>query len=240
MKQCLSRTLLLSALLSAGLSTAHAEDSPFSISANVALTTDYVFRGYTQTDEGVAIQGGFDLTHNSGFYAGVWGSNVKFLEGSDVKAEDRADIEVDGYLGYAQELENGVSYDIGWIYYAYPGAGGDLNYDFHEFALGLGYSINDISVGLNYAYSPDFFGSVGKAHFIQLETGYEFANGIGLSAHVGRQIYSDTDDDYTVYGVAASYTVSGVDLSLNYTDTNLDNVKDVADGRVFFTIGKSF
>jgi uncharacterized protein (TIGR02001 family) len=205
--------------------------SPLEFSANVAITSDYVFRGYTQTDENIALQGGFDVAHKSGFYAGTWGSNVKFLDG------DEANIEIDLYLGFANELSNGLSYDLGWIYYAYPGADSNLNYDSQELKLALGYAIDGLALGAEYYYSPDFFGA-GKAHYFTTNVGYTFANDISLSAHVGRQNFDDNDSDYTDYGVSASYALSGFDLSLNYSDTNVDT--PAADSRISFTVGKSF
>lgn len=62
------------------------------LSANVALTTDYIFRGFSQTEEGPAIQGGFDVTYKM-FYAGVWASNLDF--GGDDFNNDIANIEID-------------------------------------------------------------------------------------------------------------------------------------------------
>ena len=73
-------------------------------SANVTLTSDYVFRGVSQTDEDPAIQGGFDLSHDSGFYIGAWASNVDFNEedSTDPAADDAADMELDLKVGYAK------------------------------------------------------------------------------------------------------------------------------------------
>ena len=100
--------------------------SKLELSANVALTTDYVFRGFSQTDESPAIQGGFDATYGA-FYLGIWASNLDFggatnLAGATV---DIADIEVDLYGGITKEVTLGgrdVTFDLGVIYYAYPNA----------------------------------------------------------------------------------------------------------------------
>ena len=51
------------------------------VTANVSFASDYVWRGMTQSD-GPAIQGGFDFEAESGFYAGIWGSNVNFNDGA--------------------------------------------------------------------------------------------------------------------------------------------------------------
>jgi len=98
--------------------------------SNVSLTNDYVWRGMTQSNEEPAISGGFDLSSESGFYIGTWGSSVEF-------GGDTASMELDYYIGFSNELESGINYDLGYISYTYPG---DNNADFEEIYLGLGYS----------------------------------------------------------------------------------------------------
>jgi len=233
-KTVLAGTLLLT------LPIAHAAEGPFELSANVALTSDYVWRGYTQTDEGWATQGGFDIKHETGIYVGTWGSNVKFLEDNTVKPEDRADLELDLYLGYAGDLDYGLSYDVKAIRYMYPGAGSDLNYDFTEFDISVGYALpQGTELGFSYDYSPEFFGKADTAHHYVFNVGHTLPNGLGLGAYIGRQYLKDSKD-YTYYGASVSFSIADFDASVSYSDTNLDNVKGVADSRVFFTLSKSF
>ena len=80
-----------------------------SVSANVSFTSDYIWRGMTQSDA-PAIQGGFDFAAENGFYAGIWGSNVNFNNG--------AGSELDLYFGYGTEI-GGVGVDVGYISYEY-------------------------------------------------------------------------------------------------------------------------
>ena len=103
------------------------------LSANIALTTEYVFRGFSQTAEGPAVQGGFDVTCGI-FYAGVWASSLDF--GGDaiwggLGNEDVAHIEMDWYLGI-KPVTGKITWDLGVIYYTYPNSidpiGRDLNY----------------------------------------------------------------------------------------------------------------
>ena len=96
--------------------------------SNVALSSDYIWRGMTQTAEEPAISGGFDIAGESGLYFGTWASNVEFGDG--------AALELDWYAGYANELDNGFSYDIGYLAYTYPG---EDSLDFEEIYLGLDY-----------------------------------------------------------------------------------------------------
>ena len=95
---------LVALLATAGTAVAEGEWS-----GNVAITSDYVWRGISQTDEDPAIQGGFDYA-NGMFYAGTWASNVDFGDDSDTN------IEVDFYGGLAGALESGVTWDVGVIY----------------------------------------------------------------------------------------------------------------------------
>jgi uncharacterized protein (TIGR02001 family) len=107
------------------------------VSGNVTLASDYSLRGISQTDRGAAIQGGFDLAHDSGFYIGTWGSNVTFGVTS---------MEWDIYAGYAGQITEDLGYDVSYFRFEYPRAGAlDYN-EFHaaltwrDFTLGVGYS----------------------------------------------------------------------------------------------------
>ena len=105
-----------------------ADDEPalpfgFSFSGSAAVTTDYRFRGLTQTQNDPAVQAGFTLAHDSGLYLGLWGSNVDFGEGSP-------SLELDPSIGFATTLESFASkpvLDVGMVYYNYPSAD-DLNW----------------------------------------------------------------------------------------------------------------
>jgi len=216
--------------------------NPVKLGGNIAFVSDYVFRGFTQTDGGPAVQGGLTLTHESGGYASLWGSNVKFLESeSEVVPEDRAHLEMDYSLGYGGELSGGWNYDANWVFFTYPNTGSELNYDAHEFTLKLGYKLQGTTLAAAYSYSPDDSGGKGKAHYYKVSTGYVAENGIGFNIEAGHKSYSDDEAgaNYTHYLASISYSIGGVDLLLSYSDTDLDSVQG-ADGRTFFSVNKSF
>ena len=207
----------------------------FAVSANVGFVTDYVFRGVSQSDENIAVQGGFDVNHTSGIYAGVWGSNVDFNDG------DEANFEGDIYLGYAGEI-SGFTYDVSGIYYAYPGADDDLDYDYVEAALKVGYDFEVAALEGSVYYSPDFFGGTGDAVYTALGLDVPLPADFNASAHIGHQEIDDAVD-YTDWSLGLGYTVAGFDLSLTYTDTDLDEPEEIADGsteRVVFGVSRSF
>jgi uncharacterized protein (TIGR02001 family) len=229
----LSKSLLSVALVGLSASAAQAQD-PFSMSANVTLTTDYMFRGISQTMEDPAIQGGFDLGHESGAYLGTWASNVKFTD-KGWGYSDGANLELDLYLGYANELASGLSYDLGYAYYMYPGADKDLDYDFGEFYLKLGYNI----FGLEYYYTPETFGKGGNAHYINLGAAYEMPQGFSLGGAIGYSDFEGSDSDYTDWKLFVGASAMGLDFELAYIDTDIKD-EPLADARAVFSVSKTF
>jgi len=218
-----------------------AEDavSDFEVSANVGFVSEYSFRGIKQSDEHPAIQGGFDVGHSSGLYAGVWASNVDFDDG------DKTSMEVDVYAGYAGSFK-GVSYDIGAIYYAYPGADSSDNYDFVEGAVSVGYDFDVAAVAASVNYSPEYFGDSGDAFYYALGVDVPLPADLSLSAHVGRQSIDDNTafgvPDYTDWSLGLGYNYKGFDLSVAYIDTDLNSTEcaDGCDSKVIFGVSRSF
>jgi len=213
--------------------TVLASDDTGTFSANIALTTDYYFRGISQTNNDGAVSGGFDWSHESGLYAGVWASNVAF--GS-------TNIEADTYIGFANEV-NGIGYDLGWLRYNYNDTASSDDPD--EFYLNLSYSF--FSAG--YAYSPDWFGSDEKSHYAFIGIDYDLPNDIGLSASVGRSFGDAYEDyEYTDYKIGINKDFYGINFDLSYVDNNLSSkdcttglglVKSNCEGRFILTASKS-
>ncbi|MCC6296599.1 MAG: hypothetical protein IT469_07830, partial [Pseudomonadales bacterium] len=134
------------------------EDVTPAFSFNVGATTDYVFRGASQTDEDPQIYAGADVTAGQ-FYAGVWASNVDFL--------DSTDAEVDVYAGVKPTL-GPVSADLGVIYYGYVDAPSGSDYAYWEFKAAGSVPVGPATVGLAAYYSPDFFGAVDEALYYEV------------------------------------------------------------------------
>ncbi len=231
-------TLSLLALSSAALSSnamAQEATSPHTVSANVALTTDYVFRGISQSNEEAAIQGGMDYAHESGLYLGVWGSSVDLPD---------AQTELDFYAGINGSIDKLV-WDVGALYYYYPG--NDSEYDFWEAAFALGYDFDIFSVSLGLNYSPEFYADTGDAWYYAAYLDVPLPYDFSLAAHIGRQTIDDNttfgSPDYTDWAIGLGYSWEGFDLGLTYTDTDLDEPGECADGcaeRVVFNVSRSF
>jgi uncharacterized protein (TIGR02001 family) len=205
-------------------------ESPFS--ANAAFTTDYVFRGISQTLEEPAVQAGFDFAHDSGLYASIWGSNVNFADG------DQAHVEIDYIAGYASTLGE-LGYDLGAIYYSYPGADSALDYDFFEAFGALSYEFGPVSLAGGLNYSPEFFGDTGSATYVYVGASAPLAGIFSVSATVGRHDI-DAADDYLHWQLGVGAELSGFAFDLSYHDTDLDGGGDIADSRLVATVSRSF
>ncbi|MBL1141400.1 MAG: hypothetical protein HND53_05135 [Proteobacteria bacterium] len=231
-------------------SVSFAEDSQHEFSANVALSTDYMYRGGSQTDEQTAISGGFDYGHTSGFYAGVWASNVDF---QDIGLPS-SNIEIDYYGGVAGEFSNGISWDVGGLYYHYAGTkdaeeaayGGDA--DFVEAYGSLGYTFSDVqfepSVGVFFAWSPDYFGESGDSYYTAVDLGLSLPYGISLAGQIGFQEFDRAGvTDYSHYSVGLSKDVAIFTLDATYYDSIDDADTFWGAGfeeAIVFTVSSSF
>ena len=186
------------------------------VSGNVAIQSDYVWRGYSQNLEDPSVQGGFDYEDASGFYAGVWGASVDF--GGPESTEG------DIYLGFASETEGGFSYDVGIIEYTYHGGSGASDSNFTEYYLGGGVA------GFSLTYS------IGDELGDNIEVGYSYdfeEQGISVGA-----AYGDYDDAWTYWTIGVSGEIEGIGWDFSYWDTDLDD-DPMGDGRLVFTISKS-
>lgn len=194
----------------------------FDVSANAALSTDYIWRGYSQTGGHPAISGGFDVAHSSGLYIGTWGSNVDF--------DDSTSLELDAYGGVSNELFNsGVSYDVGAIGYIYPGE----DYDFYEIYAGLSAEIDRFAPSAKVYYDPDNQNTYVDGT-IDVSLPAEFT----VTGHYGAYLYDDRDDHVNDYLVGVSRPVFGLDLGLAYTYS--DGYAEDDKGRVVLSVSKAF
>ena len=224
----LTHLMLLAGLVGVPL-VATAEDSPHSLSANISLTSDYVFRGISQTGGDMAVQGGFDYAHSSGFHAGTWASNVGWIE--DFQGYASGNVEIDVYAGYGGDLgSTGLTYDVGAIQYIYPGnAGGAVRGDTTELYGSLGW--NWFTLKYSYYVSDEVFGfaNADGSDYWDISASYPVGEtGLTLGAHWGTFSFENNGaQDYDDWKISATYDLgklssvaSGMTLGLAYTDTN--------------------
>jgi uncharacterized protein (TIGR02001 family) len=174
-------------------------------SGNVGFTTDYVFRGISQSNENAAVQGGVDLTCGN-FYVGVWGSSIDFgIEGT---------AEIDIYGGYKTTIGR-FAVDLGFIYYAYPGIDSAFDADFFEVkAAGSTEVWKGGTLGGTVFYSPDYTFDTGavttlEGNFAQALPKFSIFSPT-FSATVGRSFFHDLDD--------LSYTYWNLGVTLGFLD----------------------
>lgn len=201
-------------------------------SANVGVFSEYVFRGISQTDESPALQGGIDWEHDLGsigdatgvgFHAGIWGSNVDFV---GTMSET---VELDLTAGFGGEFDTSeifgpvplqaLSYDVGTIYYWYPGASRAMNLDFIEVYAALGLDFGYFSLGGSVNYAPEYTGNTDEAVFVEGTINVPLPYGLSLNGSVGHQ---SIQDDLT-FGTESYVTWSfGAALDLATVHSNLD------------------
>ncbi|NNC59549.1 MAG: hypothetical protein HKO05_06100 [Erythrobacter sp.] len=211
-------------------------ESGLKLSGNVALVSDYRFRGVSFSDGDIALQGGIDLGHPSGLYAGTWASTIS--GGSDF-----GELELDVYAGWSGDVSDGVTLDVGLLYYIYPtGDAPGIDTDYFEPYASIGTTLGPVgaTVGVAYAWEQD---SLGGGDNLYLYTDFELGipqTPITLTAHLG---YTDgvfataLDGDSFDWGIGASYAITGnLSLGLNYVDTQGPSIEDFADAGFFASI----
>lgn len=257
--------LVLSGLLSAPVLAADAPASPHTFAGNVGVTTDYIFRGISQTQHKPAVSGGVDYSHSSGLYVGAWLSNQSWVKTGGTNApgdqyKSNSNLELDLYGGY-KGTAGDVGYDIGLIHYRYDGkrSGATAGYatpDTTEAYLAgtwkmltLKYShvVSDYFIGWG-STTPGAEIKTKGSNYLELNASHDLGNGWGLLGHIGKQkVKNVAVADYTDWKVGVTKDVGFGTVTLAYSDTDADAVnayswdgKDVSKGVVALSFTKSF
>ena len=213
------------------------------VSGNIALTTDYKFRGISQSDSAPSVQGGFDIAFDNGAYIGTWGAAVDFDCAIDTCGGLNGGIELDYYAGFASDISDSISFDIGYIYYDYPQDEGLLG-DYGEIYGSL--SFGDFGIGMN--YSDEYWGETGKFTYTYATYSMALSESVALDLLVGSGDYDeagylDGATEHMNWSVALSTSAGGLDFAITYEDTDLDKEDaygyDWADAALILSIGKS-
>lgn len=251
------KTLLAAAVSAAaalpGVANAQAAaQSPHTLTGNMAIVTDYRFRGISQTYTQPAIQGGIDYAHASGFYIGNWNSSV-----SGLSYPSGGGIEMDLYGGFKKSFGD-FAFDVGLLQYYYPKAvtptGGE-KFDTLEAYLGVTWKW----LSLKYSTTlTDYFGvnstSTGTANgdskgsgYLDFTASYEVAPKLTLVGHYGMQTVKNYDAlEYNDWKLGVTYDMNGWLLGASYIGTDADetiyvlNGKEIGKDTVVLSIGKSF
>ena len=223
MKKIIGAAMLASATLSGAASAGE-------ISGNIALVTDYVFRGVSLSDNNYAVQGGFDWSHGI-IYAGVWGSSLS------------SGAELDVYAGITPTT-GPVEWDFGVVGYFYPGADDDIpesvpgvsddavgEFDYFEFKAAPSIAVNDqIGLGAGVYFAPENYGETGNALYLEVNGSLTVSDQLEFTAAFGNQSVDDLDgpnstsveDDYNTWNIGGTLAVHGFGVDLRYHDTDIE------------------
>lgn len=219
------KALILCTLLGSAVARAQttAAQPAYTLSYNVAVSSDYRFRAMAQTSGQPALQGGIDFAHSQGFYLGAWASNVSWIK--DYAGAKEGSLEIDFYAGYKGELAKDVNYDLGLISYQYPGNTAATNANTTEIYGALSYGLVSAkfsrSLG-NFIANPNSAGSA----YLEVAATFDLGNGYTLTPHIGRQSIPNVAKnagDCTDYALTLARDFgNGIAVSLAAMGTNAD------------------
>lgn len=257
MKFAAQKTLLIVALSLAGSAfaqTAAPAPAPeFTLSYNIGATTDYRYRGISQTGKKPAINGGIDYAHNSGFYIGTWASSITWLKDTTANPNTtKGPVEIDVYGGYKGSLAEGVGYDLGGLYYWYAGNNlkktpGLVSPNTFELYGALTFGI--VTVKYSHA-TTNLFGTANSKNsgYLDLSANFDLGSGWSVVPHVGAQKIKN-GNSYSDYSVAVNKDIDGLVLSLAAVGTSGlgapyllpgSGTRDLAKSGLVFSIKKTF
>lgn len=237
-KIVLSCTALIAALSGA----AQAQTPVHTIGYNVAVVSDYRYRGISQSRLRPALQGGVDYTRNpTGLYAGAWASTIRWIEDAGGDAE----VEVDFYGGKRGDLGRDFTYDVGVLRYLYPSSSLAVNPDTTEVYGQIGYG----PAYLKYSHSvTNLFGFANSegSGYVDLGANVEMGSGTILNLHVGHQrVANNSAFSYTDWKVGVTKDFGFVTGALAAVGTNANGYlspagKDLGKTGVVLSASKTF
>jgi uncharacterized protein (TIGR02001 family) len=256
------RTLIASLLAtSVGAPAAFAADaSPHTLTGNVGIYSQYIFRGLTQTNRDPALQGGFDYSHSSGFYAGTWLSNVSWLtDSSALTGYTSSSLEWDFYGGFKGTFgKSDFGFDVGLLQYYYPGSHNSAIYPTKADTLEIYGALTWKWLSVKYSHSLDnkTFGVADSrgTYYLDLSANIPITDKFSLQAHWGKQkfdgnsggVSNDSFASYEDWKIGATYALpqnftlgaffSGTDMSATQKAfyTNLSDTRLL--GKDAFTV----
>ena len=236
-------------MMLAGVTVAQAQ-----VTGNLGLTSDYRFRGISQTQNAPAVQGGIDYAHSSGFYVGNWNSSVS----SDMYTNGSG-VESDVYAGWKKDIYKGLTLDIGSYNYLYPRAtttaNTGSNFDTYEGFVGLGYG--PVAVKYSQTLGNGYFGTANArgTNYTQADINYALPfkgfEKVSFLAHAGHtNVANSSNLDYNDFNVGLGYDLKGWQLAARYytntsTTSTFQTANTISGQKLYkdaavFSVTKSF
>jgi uncharacterized protein (TIGR02001 family) len=203
------------------------------VTANVAVTNNYLWRGLEQTGGSAAVSGGIDYANESGFYAGTWASNASWGASED----GTMSTELDLYFGFGGDISDNVSYDLGYVYYAYPDASGSAEEsDFSEIYASL--STGGFTFGVAVLADSEAGGDgaeFGDSVYASIDYAVEIASCAELAFHVG-----DYSGDFSTESVDFGASVSKDGFTFGVSKTDFEDGAGSDDLKFYVSYGVDF
>ncbi|WP_426114642.1 TorF family putative porin [Massilia sp. PWRC2] len=226
MKNVLLAVALVSTFASSNVLAQEAAAGPNELTFNAAVTSDYRYRGISQSRLQPALQGGADFTNKpSGLYVGIWASTIKWTK----DAGGSGDVEIDLYAGKRGDIGQGFGYDVGVLTYVYPSNGladvsGFANANTTELYGQLSYGPG----ALKYSHAvTNLFGFVDSKNsgYLDLSVNPELVKDVTLNLHAGRQrVDNNGTASYIDWKVGVTHDFGVVTGALAYIGTNAGKV----------------
>jgi uncharacterized protein (TIGR02001 family) len=204
------------------------------LSSTVTLSSNYLFNGITLTQDDPALQTSLDWVSESGWYVGTWGSNVSFVENTD--------LEVDFYTGYYTDLGSNWALDLGIAHYSYYGSSDSSAFDYPEAYIKVSYG----DTKLSYWYAKDYFGAGGGHYIVMLTQNVQLTEGLSLILSGDRSTSTDTDKflrdndgTYHHWRVALASEWLGAKWTAAFDDTDLE-LNDLGEATFSLSVAKTF
>lgn len=221
--------------------------SALTVTGGLTLASQYRFRGISFSDEEIALQGTINVNHESGLYAGVWGSGLDGfgeLGGSN--------LELDLYAGYRRQVADGVTVDAGLLYYAYPGSTG-ADFEFFEPYANVSATFGPAAVKVGAAWAPSQDALANNSNrYVYGDLSVALPRTpITLTGHLGNshgRTPLTPSGDYADWSLGASATWLSLTVGVAYVGTSLSAAeaaaggatRDIVDSAVVLTLGASF
>ena len=245
MKKTFSLVLGASALGLASIAATPASAQIAGLSANAAVTTNYIFRGISQSGGNIAVQAGVDYNiGTTGFAVGAWASSIDF---GNATLGDDTSAEIDLYGSYTFAISDAFSLSAGAITYNYPSSPHNVNYNWWEGWVGASYNFGVAAVTGKVFYSPDYVNLSTNEIYFNGAVSVPVLDWLTLNGSIGYSVFDHAVppiiDDYLDWTISAVATFGNFSLTAGYTDTDLDGIYEVTsgpfetDGQFYFMVG---